>query len=122
MGNRVRTPVSPAGRGLLPWCGGPGAAAPRSTSRCALRHSPWGGRAAFIASGAKAPESPRSDVASLRPAVNRDRPHLERVLALVAAGAVRMPEITVYPLSEAVKAHEVSQGRHLKGKLVFKVR
>ena len=81
-----------------------------------------GGRAAFIASGAKAPESPRSDVASLRPAVNRDRPHLERVLALVAAGAVRMPEITVYPLSEAVKAHEVSQGRHLKGKLVFKVR
>jgi NADPH:quinone reductase-like Zn-dependent oxidoreductase len=81
-----------------------------------------GGRAAFIASGATAPDSPRPDVRSLRPAVRRDRPHLERVVELVQAGVVRVPEIALYPLSEAAAAHRVSEGRHLRGKLVFEVR
>lgn len=81
-----------------------------------------GGRAAFIAAGPKPPESPRADVQSLRPAVSRDRPHLERILELVKAGAVHVPEITTYPLSEAAAAHRVSEARHLRGKLVFKVR
>jgi NADPH:quinone reductase-like Zn-dependent oxidoreductase len=81
-----------------------------------------GGRAAFIASGPTAPEPPRDDVRSLRPNVARDRPHLERILELVANGAVRMPEITVYPLAEAAAAHRVSEARHLRGKLVFEVR
>jgi NADPH:quinone reductase-like Zn-dependent oxidoreductase len=81
-----------------------------------------GGRAAFIASGNTAPASPRGDVASLRPKVGRDRAHLERIAALVARGAVRAPEITLYPLSEAAAAHRVSEGRHFRGKLVFKVR
>jgi NADPH:quinone reductase-like Zn-dependent oxidoreductase len=81
-----------------------------------------GGRAAFIASGPQAPESPRADVESLRPAVGRDRPHLERIVELFEAGAIRVPEITAYPLSEAVAAHRVSEGRHLRGKLVFEVR
>jgi NADPH:quinone reductase-like Zn-dependent oxidoreductase len=81
-----------------------------------------GGRAAFIASGNAAPASPRADVAALRPKVGRDRAHLERILALVAGGAVRVPEITLYALSEAAAAHAVSEGRHLRGKLVFKVR
>jgi NADPH:quinone reductase-like Zn-dependent oxidoreductase len=81
-----------------------------------------GGRAAFIASGNAAPASPRADVASLRPKVGRDRAHLDRVAALVTAGAVRVPEITTYKLSEAAAAHAVSEGRHLRGKLVFQVR
>jgi len=81
-----------------------------------------GGRAAFIASGNTAPVPPRADVASLRPKVGRDRAHLERIVALVTGGAVRVPEIKVYPLSEAAAAHRVSEGRHLRGKLVFKVR
>jgi len=81
-----------------------------------------GGRAAFIGSGAKAPEPPRADVVSLRPKVGRDRAHLERIAALVTSGAVRVPEIKVYPLSEAAAAHKVSEGRHLRGKLVFQVR
>ncbi|MGA2479201.1 MAG: NADP-dependent oxidoreductase [Spirochaetia bacterium] len=81
-----------------------------------------GGRAAFIASGTSAPPSPRPDVVSLRPKVGRDRPHLERLLALVVAGAVRPPEITLYPLSQAASAHAVSEGRHLRGKLVLTVR
>ena len=81
-----------------------------------------GGRAAFIASGASAPPSPRTDVVSLRPNVRRDRAHLERLMALVIAGAVRPPEITLYPLSQAASAHAVSEGRHLRGKLVLMVR
>jgi len=81
-----------------------------------------GGRAAFIGSGANAPTSPRPDVTSLRPKVGRDRAHLERIIELVTKGAVRVPEIKVYPLSEAAAAHRVSEGRHLRGKLVFKVR
>lgn len=80
-----------------------------------------GGRAAFIASGPKAPKSPRHDVQSLRPKVARDRPHLERILQLVKAGTIKIPEITLYPLSEAGAAHRVSEARHLRGKLVFEV-
>jgi NADPH:quinone reductase-like Zn-dependent oxidoreductase len=81
-----------------------------------------GGRAAFIASGPSAPPSPRSDVRAYRPAVGRDRAHLERIVALVLSGAVRPPEITRYPLSDAAAAHAVSEGRHLRGKLVLDVR
>lgn len=81
-----------------------------------------GGRAAFIASGAQAPNPDRSDVVGLRPSVGRDRPHLERIVALVASGAVRPPEITRYKLSEAAAAHRLSQSRHFRGKLVFLVR
>jgi NADPH:quinone reductase-like Zn-dependent oxidoreductase len=81
-----------------------------------------GGRAAFIGSGQTAPVSPRPDVTSLRPKVGRDRAHLERIVALVTSGAVRVPEIKIYALSDAAAAHKVSEGRHLRGKLVFKVR
>jgi NADPH:quinone reductase-like Zn-dependent oxidoreductase len=81
-----------------------------------------GGRAAFIASGAKAPASPRPDVQSLRPAVGRDRPHLERILHLHTTGAVRPPETRVFPLREAVEALRISEGRHFRGKLVLQVR
>jgi len=81
-----------------------------------------GGRAAFIASGNTAPAAPRSDVVSLRPKVGRDRAHLERTAALATSGAVRVPQITLYALSQAAQAHAVSEGRHLRGKLVFKVR
>lgn len=81
-----------------------------------------GGRAAFIASGVAAPASPRADVRALRPKVGRDRAHLERLLELVRTGAVRLPEITVSPLTGARAAHEVSDARHLRGKLVLAVR
>ncbi len=81
-----------------------------------------GGRAAFIASGPQAPKPERSDVVALRPSVGRDRPHLERIVELVTSGAVRPPEVTRYRLSDAVAAHEVSQSRHFRGKLVFVVR
>ena len=81
-----------------------------------------GGRAAFIASGPQAPTSPRADVQSLRPNVARDRRHLERIAALIGAGAVRLPEVTLFPLAQAADAMKVSEGRHLRGKLVLAVR
>ena len=82
-----------------------------------------GGRAAFIASGTKAPvPESRSDVVSLRPAVGRDRKYMERIMHLVSIGAVHVPEVKLYDLKDAQEAHRVSQGRHLRGKLVFKVR
>ena len=81
-----------------------------------------GGRAAFIASGAQAPKAERSDVTALRPAVGRDRPPLERIAELYRSGAVRKPHVTRYDLSKAQEALRVSEARHLKGKLVLKVR
>src|SRR5262249_61236153 len=81
-----------------------------------------GGRAAFTASGPTAPNPERGDVTSLRPAVGRSRPPLERIGQLVATGAVRPPEIKLFPLSQAAQAHRVSEGRHFRGKLVFQVR
>jgi NADPH:quinone reductase-like Zn-dependent oxidoreductase len=81
-----------------------------------------GGRAAFIASGAQAPQPDRSDVKSLRPAVGRDRAHLDRIVELYLAGAVRPPPVTVYRLADAAEALRVSESRHLKGKLVLRVR
>ncbi len=81
-----------------------------------------GGRAAFIASGSNAPDSPRDDVRSLRPRVGRDRPHLERIVELVTAGAVSAPEITTFALSQAEAAQRLSESRHVRGKLVFEVR
>lgn len=81
-----------------------------------------GGRAAFIASGAHAPQPARSDVTSLRPAVNRGRAPLERIVELVTAGAVRPPPVKLYRLSEAAAAHRLSESRHFRGKLVFQVK
>jgi len=81
-----------------------------------------GGRLVWIAPAPEGFQVPRSDVATLRPDVKRDRAHLERMLALLAAGAVRPPEITHYKLADAAQAHQISEGRHLRGKLVLEVR
>jgi NADPH:quinone reductase-like Zn-dependent oxidoreductase len=81
-----------------------------------------GGRLVWIAPAPEGFQVPRQDVETLRPDVKRDRAHLERMLALLAAGAVRPPEITRYKLADAAQAHQISEGRHLRGKLVLEVR
>jgi NADPH:quinone reductase-like Zn-dependent oxidoreductase len=81
-----------------------------------------GGRLVWIAGAPEGFKVPRGDVETLRPAVSRDRAHLERMNVLVDAGAVWPPAITRYKLQDAAEAHRVSESRHLQGKLVFVVR
>jgi NADPH:quinone reductase-like Zn-dependent oxidoreductase len=81
-----------------------------------------GGRLVWIAPAPTGFEPIRRDVQVLRPGVARDRAHLERMLALLEAGAVSPPAITRYKLADAAEAHRVSESRHLQGKLVFEVR
>lgn len=81
-----------------------------------------GGRAAFIASGTQAPPAPTDDLISIRPKVGRSRAHLEKIASLVSQGIVKLPQITEFHLSDVVKAHKISQSRHLRGKLTFKIK
>ena len=61
---------------------------------------------------------PRSDVAALRPAVWRDRAHVERIVALLDADAVSPPPSAI----RSRKAHRVSEARHPRDKLVPAIR
>jgi len=81
-----------------------------------------GGRLVWVAPAPDGFRPPRSDVTVLRPAVTRDRAHLERIVALLDAGAVSPPPIARYALAEAAEAHRVSESRHLRGKLVLAIR
>jgi NADPH:quinone reductase-like Zn-dependent oxidoreductase len=81
-----------------------------------------GGRLVWVAPAPAGSRPPRTDVTVLRPAVTRDRAHLERIVALLEAGAVSPPPIARYDLADAAEAHRVSEARHLRGKLVLAVR
>jgi NADPH:quinone reductase-like Zn-dependent oxidoreductase len=81
-----------------------------------------GGRLVWIAGAPEGYKPPRTDVETLRPQVARDRPHLERIVALWEQGAVRPPEVKRYKLADAAAAHSLAEGRHFRGKLVFEVR
>ncbi|HZL40986.1 MAG TPA: NADP-dependent oxidoreductase [Pseudolabrys sp.] len=81
-----------------------------------------GGKLVWIAPAPEGFKPQRDDVETLRPNVGRDRAHLERMLELVKAGAIKPPTIKHYKLADAAEAHRVSEARHLQGKLVFDVR
>ena len=81
-----------------------------------------GGRLVWVAPAPEGFKPSRTDVTVLRPAVSRDRAHLERIVALLDAEAVAPPPITRYALADAAEAHRVSEARHLRGKLVLVVR
>jgi NADPH:quinone reductase-like Zn-dependent oxidoreductase len=81
-----------------------------------------GGKLVWIAPAPEGFHPARNDVETLRPNVIRDRAHLERMLALLDAGAIRPPTIVRYRLADAAQAHQVSEARHLQGKLVLEVR
>ena len=78
-----------------------------------------GGRLVWIAGAPDGFTPSRTDVRVLRPKVDRDRAHLDRMAELLAAGAVWPPTITRYKLADAAEAHRISEGRHLQGKLVL---
>ena len=80
-----------------------------------------GGKLVWIAPAPEGFKPPREDVETLRPDVKRDRAHLERLVALLKAGAVRPPAIHRYKLADAAEAHRVSEARHLQGKLVLEI-
>jgi NADPH:quinone reductase-like Zn-dependent oxidoreductase len=80
-----------------------------------------GGKLVWIAPAPEGFQPSRTDVETLRPNVIRDRAHLERMLALLDADAVRPPTIVRYGLADAAEAHRVSEARHLQGKLVLVV-
>jgi NADPH:quinone reductase-like Zn-dependent oxidoreductase len=81
-----------------------------------------GGKLVWIAQAPEGFRPTRDDVETLRPNVLRDRAHLERMLALLDKGAIQPPPITRFKLADAAKAHQISEGRHLQGKLVLVVR
>jgi len=81
-----------------------------------------GGKLVWIAPPPEGFHPSRTDVQTLRPNVIRDRAHLERILALLDAGAVRPPAIARCKLADAGEAHRISEARHLQGKLVLEVR
>ena len=81
-----------------------------------------GGRLVWIAATPEGFVPTRQDVVSSRPAVLRDRSHLQRMLTLLEAGQLKVPPIQRFPLEEAARAHRISEGRHLRGKLVLEVR
>lgn len=78
-----------------------------------------GGRAAFIGSGLEAPIPNRKDVVSLRPAVERGRPLLARLLRLLPIEEVEKIELTTLPLHKAHEAHEALDSGHIRGKIVL---
>ena len=78
-----------------------------------------GGRLVHIAAGPPGFIPPREDVRVIRPDVRRDRAHLERIVELAAAGAVRPPYIREMPLAEAAEAQEISRTGHVRGKIIL---
>jgi NADPH:quinone reductase-like Zn-dependent oxidoreductase len=80
-----------------------------------------GGRLAWIAPG-EPDAKPHGAIQVLRPKVDRDRPHLERVVELARSGTVKVPDIEIFKLADAARAHALSEAKHVRGKLVFQVR
>ena len=81
-----------------------------------------GGRLVCVAPGPELAAPSRSDISVLRPNVFRDRAHLDRIGELYALGAVRPPALTHFDLADVARAHELSESRHLRGKLVLHMR
>jgi NADPH:quinone reductase-like Zn-dependent oxidoreductase len=81
-----------------------------------------GGKLVYCAPGPEGTSPSRADIQVLHPTVARDRAHLDRISDLLAAGALRLPTITRFPLEDAVEAQRISESRHLQGKLVLEVR
>jgi NADPH:quinone reductase-like Zn-dependent oxidoreductase len=81
-----------------------------------------GGRLAWIARGSESAPPPPAHIRMLRPRVGRDRAHLDRIVELLEAGAVTVPEIRELPLARVAEAQDLSATGHVRGKIVLIVR
>lgn len=77
------------------------------------------GRAAFICGGPTAPEPLRVGITSLRPVVERSHTLMQRLADYSESGAIRAPALTIFPMREVQRAHELSQAGHVRGKIVL---
>lgn len=80
-----------------------------------------GGRLAYVAAP---PDgfAPPDNVTVKRPAVTRDRAHLEKIVALFETGAIQPMDVLHMPLAEATRAQQLSADGHVRGKIVFDIR
>lgn len=81
-----------------------------------------GGTLVYCAAGPEAASPSRDDITLVRPTVGRDRVHLDRISQLVESGSVRPPNLERFPMERVADAHRLSEGRHLRGKLVLDIR
>src|SRR5205085_675073 len=51
--------------------------------------------------------------------VKPDAPELAQIAKLIESGAVKPVVTQVFPLTDAAKAHELSQTHHVRGKIVL---
>ncbi|MBT5050355.1 MAG: NADP-dependent oxidoreductase [Rhodospirillaceae bacterium] len=80
-----------------------------------------GGRLAYVAAPPEGFKPPKN-VTVKRPAVTRDRAHLEKIVALFEAGAIQPLEVVHMSLVDAAKAQTLSIDGHVRGKIVFDIR
>ena len=80
-----------------------------------------GGRLAYVAAPPDGFQPP-GNVTVKRPAVTRDRAHLDKIVTLFEAGAIQPMEVVHMPLSDASKAQALSMEGHVRGKIVFDIR
>ena len=81
-----------------------------------------GGRIAYIAPLLRDASPPRNDIKIIRPNVERDRAHLNRIVELFTLNAVIAPSIQIFPLNEANKAHDLIDTNHVRGKIVLSIK
>ncbi|MBC8104505.1 MAG: zinc-binding dehydrogenase, partial [Cytophagales bacterium] len=67
-------------------------------------------------------EARRRGVRSAYVFARSDASDLSAIAALVDAGTVKPIVGEVLPLAEARRAHEISEGKHVRGKIVLEVR
>ncbi len=81
-----------------------------------------GGRIAYIAPLLENAEPTRDDIKIIRPDVQRDQAHLYRIIELFESGAIIPPDIQIFPLAEARKAHELIDTNHVRGKIILEIK
>jgi NADPH:quinone reductase-like Zn-dependent oxidoreductase len=87
--------------------------------RRSLRVLRPGGRLVTVGAAPIPADARRDDVAVLKPLVARSRARMERIAALAVKRSVLPPEIILFSLQHASKAHELMESGRFRGKIVL---